>query len=147
MERYSDSISRRCLTFVVVTFIAMTFLGCNDPMVKEMEARRQEVGFFAEQELQRCRNAIRQTNRVKPLPQAQVADMEAERRELDRMVERGDWQSFVPQQSNSRASLSRPEARMADMEAERRELERMIERGEYYRMSPTAQSDLFYQAP
>jgi len=150
MERYGDSIMRRLLTLVVMTFIATIFLGCNDPMVKEMEARRQEVGFFAEQELQRCRNAIRQTNRMKPLPEAQVADMEAERRELDRMVQRGDWQSLSPQQPLSQSRMAHPPAHAADMEAERRELDRMIERGDYYRISPlpsTEQSDLFHPAP
>lgn len=150
MERYGDSITRRLLTPVVMALLVLTFLGCNDPMVKEMEARRQEVEFFAEQELQRCRNATRQTTRMGSLPEAQVADMEAERRELEQMVQRGEWDRLAPQQSTSRATFSHPEAQAADMEAERRELERMIKRGDYSRISPmpsTAQSDLFYQAP
>ena len=150
MEKYGDSITRRLLTLVIMALLALTFLGCNDPMVKEMEERRQEVGFIVEQELQRCRIATRESARVRSLPEAQVADMDAERRELDRMVERGDWRSLAPQQPTSRRMISSPPAQAADMDAERRELDRMIERGDYYRISPmpsTAQSDLFHPAP
>jgi hypothetical protein len=74
-------------------FLAVTFLGCNDPMVSNMEAQNREFGFTVEQELQRCRNASKVSGAVS-LPPAQAVDMEAERRELDRMVERGDWQGL-----------------------------------------------------
>ena len=150
MKRYGDSLTRRLLTLVVMTLLALTFLGCNDPMVKEIEARRQEVGFLIEQELQRCRIASQETARARSLPEAQVADMEAERRELDRMVQRGEWNRLAPQQPSSRTEASLPPAQAVDMEAERRELDRMIENGNYYRISPmpsTAQSDLFHPAP
>ncbi|MBN2314104.1 MAG: hypothetical protein JXM79_09255 [Sedimentisphaerales bacterium] len=150
MKINGDSITRRLLTLVVMALLTLTFLGCNDPMVKKMEAQRQEVGFLIEQELQRCRIETRQSAQARSLPEAQVADMEAERRELERMVQRGEWDSLAPQQSTSQRTFSHPKARAVDMEAERRELERMIERGDYSRISPmpsTAQSDLFYQAP
>ena len=75
-------------------FLAVTFLGCSEPMVSDMEAQLQESGFMIEQELQRYRNASKVASRVVSLPPAQAADMEAERRELDRMVERGDWQTL-----------------------------------------------------
>ena len=94
MERYCKSIRRWLLTPVTMIFLAVTFLGCNDPMVSDMEARNQEFGFFVEQELQRCRNASKVVLGAVPPPPAQTADMEAERRELDRMVERGDWESL-----------------------------------------------------
>jgi hypothetical protein len=59
-----------------------------------MEARRQEFGFFVEQELQRSRNASKAESGMLSLPPAQAVDMEAERRELDRMVASGEWQSW-----------------------------------------------------
>jgi hypothetical protein len=89
-------------------FLALSFMGCNDPMVKDMEARRLEVGFFVEQELQRCRNAVQANSHTIPLPPAQAADMDAERRDLDRMVERGDWQSLTPMPPTSQAELFHP---------------------------------------
>ncbi len=108
MDRYCDSIMRRLVTLVIMVCLALTFLGCNDPMVKDMEAKRQEVGFMVEQELQRCRNASRVSTRAVSLPPAQMADMEAERRELDRMVERGDWQSLSPMPPTAQAELFHP---------------------------------------
>ena len=75
-------------------FLAVTFLGCNDPVVSEMEARNQKFGFIIEQELQRSRNASKEMSGAASLPPAQTVDMEAERRELDMMIARGDWQSL-----------------------------------------------------
>jgi hypothetical protein len=94
MERYYKLIGRSLLTLVTVIFFAVAFLGCNDPMVSDMHARNQEFGFFVEQELQRSRNASKVTTGAVSLPPAQVVDMEAERRDLDRMIERGDWQGL-----------------------------------------------------
>jgi hypothetical protein len=64
-------------------------------MVAELEAQRQEVGFFIEQELQRSRNAARMTACTTSLPPAQPVDMESERRELDRMIQKGKWQTLT----------------------------------------------------
>jgi hypothetical protein len=75
-------------------FLTITFLGCNDPVVSEVEARNREFKFILEQELQRNRNASKATSHEVSLPPAQVVDMEAERRDLDRMVAGGDWQSL-----------------------------------------------------
>ena len=109
MKRYGDSITRRLLTTVLMVLMALTFLGCSsDPMVKEMEARRQEVGFLVEQELQRCRNAAKFISRPATLPPAQAADMEAERRELDRMVQSGDWDNLISMPSTAQADLFYP---------------------------------------
>ena len=94
MERHCNSRMRSLLTLAIMAFLAVTFLGCGDPMVADMKAKRQEVGFMVEQELQRCRNASRLTSQAVSLPPAQVADMDAERRELDRMVEQGRWQTL-----------------------------------------------------
>lgn len=94
MKRYFTSIRRWFLTLVTLFFLPVAFLGCNDPVVSDMKARNQELGFFIEQELQRSRNASKVESGPASLPPAQAVDMDAERRELDRMVERGDWQSL-----------------------------------------------------
>ena len=92
MKRYK-SIRRWFLAFVALSFFAVALPGCNDPMVSDLEERNQEFEFFIEQELQRSKNASKIESTI-TLPPAQAADMEAERRELDRKVERGDWQSL-----------------------------------------------------
>jgi hypothetical protein len=84
----------RLLTPVTIIFLAVTFLGCNDPMVSDIKERNQELGFFIEQELQRSRNASQITSGTISFPPAQPVDMEAERRELDMMIARGDWQGL-----------------------------------------------------
>ena len=94
MKRYVTSIRRWFLALVTMFFLAVAFLGCNDPTVKKMEERNQEFGFFIEQELQRSRIASKIESGPATLPPAQAADMDAERRELDRMVERGEWQGL-----------------------------------------------------
>jgi hypothetical protein len=75
-------------------FVSVVFLGCNDPMVSEMEERNQEFGFVIEQELHRSRMESKIETGPATLPPAQTADMDAERRELDRMVERGEWEGL-----------------------------------------------------
>lgn len=108
MKRYCDVIMRRLLTLVIMIFLALTFLGCSDPMVKDMEAQRQEIGFMVEQELQRCRNASQVTTRAVSLPPAQAADMEAERRELDRRIEQGEWHNLSPLPPTAQAEVFHP---------------------------------------
>jgi len=108
MKRYDDLIMRRLLTFVTMIFLALTFLGCHDPMVADMENRRQEIGFMVERELQRCRNATRATSQAVSLPPAQAVDMNAERRELDKMVEQGMWRNLSPVPPTSQAEAFHP---------------------------------------
>ena len=96
MKRYFDLITWRFLPFVIMFFLALTFLGCHDPMIADMENERREIGFMVERELQRCRNASQVTSQSVSLPPAQAADMSAERRELDRMVEQGMWRNLSP---------------------------------------------------
>lgn len=82
------------MILIISVLIALTFLGCDDPMVLDVEGKVRESGFFVEQELQRYRNASPIPSRPVSLPPAQPVDMEAERRELDRMIARGDWQTL-----------------------------------------------------
>ena len=94
MKRYFTSIRRLFLTLVTTSFLTVAFLGCNDPTVRRMEERNQEFGFFIEQELQRSIMDSKIETGPATLPPAQAADMDAERRELDSMVERGEWQGL-----------------------------------------------------
>jgi len=94
MKRCFTSIRRWFLTLVTIVFSSVAFLGCNDPTVRKMEERNQEFGFFIEQELQRSRNASKVELGPATRSPAQAADMDAERRELDSMVERGEWQGL-----------------------------------------------------
>lgn len=108
MKRFYDLSVRSFLTFMTMIFLALTILGCHDPMVTDMENRRQEIGFMVEQELQRCRNATRATSKAVSLPPAQAVDMSAERRELDRMVEQGVWNNLSPVSAPSQAEAFHP---------------------------------------
>ena len=92
MERYYSSWVRSLLLLTIASVISVTFLGCIDPTIPEMKAKRQEIGFRAEQEIQRCREATRLTSRAISLPPAQAANMDAERRNMDRMFQQGNWQ-------------------------------------------------------
>ena len=71
MKRCGDQMIQRLSTSLTMVLLALTFLGCNDLTVAELEAQRQEVGFFIEQELQRSRNAARMTAGTTSLPPAQ----------------------------------------------------------------------------
>ena len=92
MESCYNFTMRRLLTLTTVIFLAVLLSGCNDPMVADMEAKRREVTFMAEREMQRCRSLA--ASQTRALPPAQVADMEAERRDLDSMVEQGRWSTL-----------------------------------------------------
>ena len=94
MKRYVKSIRQWFLTLATIFFLAVAFPGCSDPVVSDMEAQNQEFEFLIEQELQRSRNAFKVESGPVSRPPAQVVDMEAERRELDGRIERGDWQSL-----------------------------------------------------
>lgn len=94
MRRCYISIPRCFLVLVTTAFLAVAFLGCNDPTVRRMEERNQEFGFFIEQELERSRMDSKVETGPATLPPAQAADMDAERREMERMVERGEWEGL-----------------------------------------------------
>ena len=104
MEKYGDPIVRPLLTLATMVLCALLFPGCADLKVAEMQTQRQEFAFFVERELQRCKNA----SYVAVLPPAQPADMEAERRELDRMIQSGDWQMLTPPEPTPPAAVPQP---------------------------------------
>lgn len=94
MKRYFKSIRRWSLTLVTLFFFVAALPGCNDPGVKNLEMRDQKIESDVEQELQHSRNASKLESDPASAPPAQAADMEAERRELDRRIESGEWQSL-----------------------------------------------------
>ena len=55
MKRYADSMMRRLLIFAVTAFLAVTLLGCQDPIVKDMEAEHQRLGRICQQEIRQAR--------------------------------------------------------------------------------------------
>lgn len=111
MEKYGDPIVRPLLTLATMVLCALLFPGCADLKVAEMQAQRQEFAFFVERELQRCKNA----SYVAVLPPAHPADMEAERRELDRMILSGDWQTLTPLEPFPQAEGPQPSEHAAEI--------------------------------
>ena len=108
MKRFYNLNGQRFLSFMTMIFLALMIQGCLDPMVADMENKRQEIGFMAEQELQRFRNTSRMTSKTVSLPPAQAVDMSAERRELDRMVEQGVWSNLTPASTPSQREAFHP---------------------------------------
>ena len=51
MENHYDSIVRRLLTLITMIFLAVTIMGCNDPIVADMDAEHHRLVSMAEQEL------------------------------------------------------------------------------------------------
>jgi hypothetical protein len=71
MESYCESIMRRLLTWVIVIFLAVTLLGCGDPIVADMEAEHQRLGQVCQRELRQGLYAFppsAQTEALYPAP-------------------------------------------------------------------------------
>ena len=51
MNSKYKSITVKLFTFVMGIFLAVTLLGCNDPIVADMEAEHRRLGIIAKQEL------------------------------------------------------------------------------------------------
>ena len=52
MDSKYHSIIVRLIALLIGIFIAVTLLGCIDPIVSDMEAEHQRLGIIAKQELQ-----------------------------------------------------------------------------------------------
>ena len=52
MKSHDNSIMRRLLTLITVIFLAVSLLGCNDPIVADGEAEHLRLGNIAKQQLQ-----------------------------------------------------------------------------------------------
>ncbi len=51
MNSKYKSITVKLFTFVMGIFLAVTLLGCNDPIVADMEAEHRRLGTIAKQDL------------------------------------------------------------------------------------------------
>jgi hypothetical protein len=108
MKRHSISTVWRSITLMVMIYLTAMLAGCMDPTVADMEAQREEIGFKIERDLQLYRNGPQLYSRAVTMPVAQPADMEAERRELDRMVQEGLWRNLAPVPPSSQTGTFHP---------------------------------------
>lgn len=54
MKSYGDSMIGRLLIFAMVVFLAVTLFGCQDPIVKGMDAEHQRLGRICQQEIRQA---------------------------------------------------------------------------------------------
>lgn len=52
MESHWDSIKGKLLILIIGIFLAVTILGCHDPIVADMEAEHRQLGDICKRELQ-----------------------------------------------------------------------------------------------
>ena len=71
MERHDNSIIRKLLTFLIGIFLAVTLMGCHDPVAADREIKHRILMDIAEQQLQQGLCAyppISQTQVLHPAP-------------------------------------------------------------------------------
>ena len=71
MKSHFDSINTKVLTVAIAVFLAISLMGCMDPLVADMESEHRQLGNAAQQELQQCRSAFppsSQTEALYPAP-------------------------------------------------------------------------------
>lgn len=71
MKSHNDSIRTRVLTVAIALFLTVSLMGCNDPIVADMEAEHRQLGNLVKKELQQCRSAYppsSQTETLYPAP-------------------------------------------------------------------------------
>ena len=71
MKRHDNSIIRKLLTFLIGIFLAITLMGCQDPVAADRETEHRRLVNIAEQELQQGLCAyppISQTQVLHPAP-------------------------------------------------------------------------------
>jgi hypothetical protein len=54
MKSYSDSMIGRLLIFAMMVFLAITLFGCQDPVVRNMDAEHQRLGRICQQEIRQA---------------------------------------------------------------------------------------------
>jgi hypothetical protein len=57
MKSHFETIKIKVLTVATAVFLAISFMGCNDPIVTDMEAQHRRLGYEAKLELQQCPSA------------------------------------------------------------------------------------------
>ena len=67
MKSHYDSIKTRVLTVAIVTFLTVSLMGCNDPIVADMDAEHRQLGNVVKQELKQCRSAYPPSSQAEAL--------------------------------------------------------------------------------
>ena len=67
MDNKYHSIIVKLFALIIGIFLAVTLLGCNDPIVADMEAEHQRLGIIAKQELRQSPSAFPTTSQAKVL--------------------------------------------------------------------------------
>jgi len=67
MKSKYNSIMVKLFTLAMGIFLAVTLLGCNDPIVADMEAEHRRLGIIAKQELRQGLSTFPTTSQAKVL--------------------------------------------------------------------------------
>lgn len=67
MKSKYNSITVKLFTLVMGIFLAVTLLGCNDPIVADMEAEHRRLGIIAKQDLRQSPPTFPTTSQAKVL--------------------------------------------------------------------------------
>ena len=67
MKSHYDSIKTKALTVSIAIFLTVSLMGCNDPIVADMEAEHRQLGIAVNQELRQCRSAIQPSSQTEAL--------------------------------------------------------------------------------
>lgn len=57
MKSHFNSLKTKILTVTSAIMLAISFAGCNDPIVADMEAEHHQLGIIVQQDLQKCPSA------------------------------------------------------------------------------------------
>jgi hypothetical protein len=71
MKSHFETIKIKVLTVATAVFLAISLMGCNDPIVADMEAKHRRLGNEAKLELQQCPSAHPPGSQTEALFQAQ----------------------------------------------------------------------------
>ena len=67
MKSHCYSIMGKLLILIIGVFLAVTLMGCHDPIVADMEAEHHRLGNIAEQELRQGLPALTPTSQAEAL--------------------------------------------------------------------------------
>jgi len=67
MKSHCYSIMGKLLILIIAVFLAVTLLGCHDPIVADMEAEHHRMGKIAEKELRQGLSASPPTSQAEAL--------------------------------------------------------------------------------
>ncbi len=65
MKSKYKSITTKIITLIIGIFFAVTLLGCNDPIVADMEAEHRRLGILAKQDLRQNLSTSPTTSQAK----------------------------------------------------------------------------------